>query len=35
MRTEFQLENLQGRDHMGDVGIDGRILLKCMVKNTM
>jgi hypothetical protein len=26
MRTKFWLENLKGRDHSQDLGIDGRIL---------
>jgi hypothetical protein len=26
--TIFWLENLKGRGHMGDLGIDGKILLK-------
>lgn len=25
MRTEFWLENLKGRGHLGELGIDGRI----------
>jgi hypothetical protein len=26
VRTEFQSGNLKGRDYVGDLGIDGRIL---------
>jgi hypothetical protein len=28
MHTAFQLENLNGRDHFEDLGIDGRIILE-------
>jgi len=28
MHTLFWLENLKGRDHSDDLGIDGRIILK-------
>jgi hypothetical protein len=28
MPAEFWLESLKGRDHLEDVGIDGRIILK-------
>jgi hypothetical protein len=27
------LETLKGRNHFGDIGIDGRIILKWMLKN--
>jgi hypothetical protein len=27
----FYLEKLKGRDHLGDPGIDGRIILKCIL----
>jgi hypothetical protein len=26
--TKIRLENLEGKGHMGDIGIDGRIILK-------
>jgi hypothetical protein len=29
MHTVFWLENLKGRDHLEDVGVDGRIILEC------
>jgi hypothetical protein len=28
MRTKFWLENLKGRNHSEDLGVDGRIILK-------
>jgi hypothetical protein len=28
MHIKFQLENLMGRDHFGDIGIDGKIILE-------
>jgi hypothetical protein len=28
----FQLENVKGRDHLGDLGVDGRIILKLIFK---
>jgi hypothetical protein len=28
--TKFWSENLKGRDHLEDVGVDGRIILECM-----
>jgi hypothetical protein len=28
MQTTFWLENLQGRDHSEDLGVDGKIILK-------
>jgi hypothetical protein len=28
MRTEFWLESTKGRDHLKDVGVNGRIILK-------
>jgi hypothetical protein len=27
MRTKFWLENLRGRDHLEDLGLDGKIIL--------
>jgi hypothetical protein len=30
--TGFWLENLRGRDRFGDLGVDGRILLKRILK---
>jgi hypothetical protein len=32
MPTPFQSENLKARDHLGDVGIDGMILFKRILK---
>jgi hypothetical protein len=29
MRTKFWLENLKRTDHSEDLGVDGRIILKC------
>jgi hypothetical protein len=26
MHTKFQLQNLEGRDHLGDIGVDDRII---------
>jgi hypothetical protein len=34
MRDIFQLVNLKARDHYGEVGIDGRIILKWSLKNS-
>jgi hypothetical protein len=31
MRIEFYCENLKGRDHLGDLVVDGRIILKYML----
>jgi hypothetical protein len=31
MRTTFLFENLTGRDHSEDLGIDGRVILKCIL----
>jgi hypothetical protein len=32
MRTKFWLESLKGRDHSEDLGEDGRIILKLILK---
>jgi hypothetical protein len=32
MRTKFLLETLKGTDHLGDVGIEGSIILKWILK---
>jgi hypothetical protein len=32
MRTKFWSENVKGSDHMGDLGLDGKIILKCILK---
>jgi hypothetical protein len=32
MHTEFWLENLEGRNHLGDLSIDERIILKWILK---
>jgi hypothetical protein len=32
MHTKFLLENLKGRDHMEDLGIDRRIILEWILK---
>jgi hypothetical protein len=31
MLTEFRLKSLKGRDHSEDLGINGRIILKCIL----
>jgi hypothetical protein len=28
----FKLDNLKGRDHLGDLGVDGGLILKCILK---
>jgi hypothetical protein len=28
MHTKFQKENLKGRDHLIELGVDGRVILK-------
>ena len=33
MYTGFWLENLRERDHLGDPGVDGRIILKWIFRN--
>jgi hypothetical protein len=32
VHLKFELENLKGRDHLKDLGIDGRIILKWILK---
>jgi hypothetical protein len=32
MHTELQPENVRGKDHLGDLCVDGRIILKWMLK---
>jgi len=32
MRTEFWWGNLKPRDYLEDLGVDGRIILKCILK---
>jgi hypothetical protein len=32
MHTMFWLENLKGRDHSEDLGVDRRIILECITK---
>ena len=32
MHTGFWWRNLKERDHLGDLGINGRIILKCVFK---
>jgi len=31
MHSKFWSENLKGRDHSEDLGVDGRILLECIL----
>jgi hypothetical protein len=31
IHTKFWSENLKGRDHSEDLGVDGRIMMKCML----
>jgi hypothetical protein len=33
MDTKFKSENLKGRDHLGDLGVDERIILEWVLKN--
>jgi len=35
MYTGFWLRNLRTRDYLEDLGIDSRIILKCILKNRM
>jgi hypothetical protein len=30
--VQLKLENLKGRDHLGDLGVDGKIILKLVLK---
>jgi hypothetical protein len=32
MNTELKSENQKGRDHLEDLGVDGRIIMKCFLK---
>jgi hypothetical protein len=32
MSTELQSKSLKGRDHMDDLDVDSRIMLKCILK---
>jgi hypothetical protein len=32
MHTKFLLENLKGRDYVGNEGIDGRIILRSILR---
>jgi hypothetical protein len=31
--TRFRIENVVGRERMEDLGVDGRTILKCILKN--
>jgi hypothetical protein len=31
MHSKFRLENLKGRDCLEDLGIDGKIILECIL----
>jgi hypothetical protein len=31
MRIRFWLENLKGIDHLKDLGVDGKIILECIL----
>jgi hypothetical protein len=31
MNATFYMENLKGRDHLGDLDIDGRVIFKLIV----
>jgi hypothetical protein len=33
MNTKFLLESLKGRHHLGDIGVDGRIIFKVYYRN--
>jgi hypothetical protein len=32
MHTKFRSENLQGRDHLEDLSVDGRLILELILK---
>jgi hypothetical protein len=32
MHTKFYSENMKGRDHSGDLEVDGNIIIKCILK---
>jgi hypothetical protein len=32
MQTKFYWVNLNGSDHLGDLGVDGREILKCVLE---
>jgi hypothetical protein len=34
MHETFSSENLKGREHLGYLGVNGRIILKCNLKET-
>jgi len=34
MRTEFSLGNLKGRDHLEELGIDRKIILEWILRNS-
>jgi len=34
MHIEFRLGSLKERDHLVDPGIDGGVMLKCVLRNT-
>jgi hypothetical protein len=35
MSTKFWSENVKGKDHLGDESIDGRMILKCILKTRL
>jgi hypothetical protein len=32
VHTVFCLEELKGRDHLEDLGVDGKVILECMLE---